>query len=392
MKNNVLSLVIIILLFCAITSCLGANTQVEWVKYLSIPNLESDISSLFDSNAQRSIVYVRTQHEGFTDDYVFQLNGQGQLGKNVEHGLIDSPIIKAELIEDGGMVFLKNSQKDTPLDYYVEKVNVNNKVEWSKLFKGNGNLLKANDIIETDKGDFLVCGYMLSLDETYEIFLHRIDKKGNLIWQKTFSEKTENIKAYNIRQTENLGFVLVGKILDDNNEKLFVLKVNNQVGKQWQTIISNQKEEINDVCVLGNCIYIATSIKNKNDTYDCKLTKINHNGSVMWVKKFQGQKNDYCVNVKGDGDNIVLLVTSYSNDGDFKESYGNGDTWVIVINQDGKKVWQKCIGGSNEEIGQGICVTNNGYIIGGVTYSKDGDMKHNKKEPGYFLLKLLNRP
>lgn len=389
MKNNVLCLVIIILLSCA--TCLGANMQVEWIKYLSIPNLENKTSSLIDSYAQRSIVYVRTQYEGFIDDYVFQINDQGKLGKNVELGLIDSPIIKVELIEDGGMVLLKNSQKDTPVDYYVEKVN-SNKLEWSKLFKGNGNLFMAKDIIETGKGDFLVCGYMFSLNETYEIFLHRIDKKGNLIWQKNIGERNENIKAYIIRQTENLGCVLVGKIIDNNNEELFVLKVNNQGGKQWQTIISNQKEEINDVCVSGNCIYIATSIKNKNDTYDCKLTKIDPKGSIMWVKKFQGQKNDYCVNVKSDGDNIILLVTSYSSDGDFKKSYGNGDAWVIVINQDGKKVWQKCIGGSNEEIGQGICVINNGYIISGVTYSKDGDMKHNTKEPGYFLLKLLSKP
>lgn len=143
MKNSVLCLVIIILLFCA--TCLGANIQIEWVKYLSIPNLENKTSSLIDSSAQRSIVYVRTQYEGFIDDYVFQMNDQGQLVKNVELGLINSPIIKVELVEDGGMVFLKNSQKDTPIDYYVEKVN-NNKLEWSKLFKGNGNLFIANDI------------------------------------------------------------------------------------------------------------------------------------------------------------------------------------------------------------------------------------------------------
>src|SRR5690606_17731112 len=131
--------------------------------------------------------------------------------------------------------------------YYIEKVNANNKVEWSKLFKGNGNLLIANDIIETGRGDFLVCGYMLSLNDTYEIFLHRIDKNGNLIWQKSFSNINENIKAYKIKQTEDLGCILVGKAFDDDGEDLFVLKVDKQGIKQWEKTISNQKEEINDV-------------------------------------------------------------------------------------------------------------------------------------------------
>src|SRR5690606_23780880 len=135
-------------------------------------------------------------------------------------GLIGSPVIKSALLNNGGMVLLKFSLADTPIDYYIEKVNANNKVEWSKLFKGNGNLLIANDIIETGRGDFLVCGYMLSLNDTYEIFLHRIDKNGNLIWQKSFSNINENIKAYKIKQTEDLGCILVGKAFDDDGEDL----------------------------------------------------------------------------------------------------------------------------------------------------------------------------
>lgn len=391
MKKVVLFLVILMLLSCTLTSCLGTNVKLEWIKYLAIPDLENKTSSSIDSNDERIIVCVKTQFEDLVDDYVFQTNAQGVLGKDLETGLINSSIIKAALVKDGGMVFLKASQKDTPVDYYVEKVNANNKVEWSNLFKGNGNLFIPKDIIEADKGDFLVCGYMLSLNDTYEVFLHRIDKKGNLVWQKSLGNINENLKAYKIKQIEDLGCILVGKIIDDDKEKLFVLKVNNHGGKQWQTIISNQKEEINDVCILDNFIYIATSIENTDGTYDCKLTKIDHKGSVMWVKKFEGQEDDYCVNVKSDGDNVVLLVTSYSNDGDFKKSYGNGDAWVIVINQDGEKVWQKCIGGSNEEIGQGVSVANDGYIIGGITHSTDGDMKDNKDETGYFLLKLSKR-
>ena len=384
-------MVIFIVLCCVLTSCAGVNAQVEWVKYIAVPDLVSNTTSLIDSNSQKIIVYVRTQDEDYIEESCFQINEQGVLGGKLKTGLIGSPVIKSALLNNGGMVLLKFSLADTPIDYYIEKVNANNKVELSKLFKGNGNLLIANDIIETGRGDFLVCGYMLSLNDTYEIFLHRIDKNGNLIWQKSFSNINENIKAYKIKQTEDLGCILVGKAFDDDGEDLFVLKVDKQGIKQWEKTISNQKEEINDVCILDNSIYIATSIENTDGTYDCKLTKIDHKGSVMWVKKFEGQEDDYCVNVKSDGDNVVLLVTSYSNDGDFKKSYGEGDVWVIVINQDGKKVWQKCIGGSNEEIGQGISVANDGYIIGGITHSTDGDMKDNKDETGYFLLKLSKR-
>lgn len=390
MKKVVLFLVIVMLLSCTLTSCLETNVKLEWIKYLAIPDLENRTSSSIDSNDERIIVCVKTQFEDLIDDYVFQINTQGVLGKEVETGLINSSIIKAALAKDGGIVFLKNSQKDTPVDYYIEKVNANNQVEWSKLFKGDDRLLITEDFAQTNNGTLLVCGDTLS-NGNHEIFLHRIDKKGNFIWQKIFGDK-KGSTVYKVKQTEDLGCILVGKAFDDDGEDLFVLKVDKQGIKQWEKTISNQKEEINDVCILDNSIYIATSIENTDGTYDCKLTKIDHKGSVMWVKKFEGQEDDYCVNVKSDGDNVVLLVTSYSNDGDFKKSYGEGDVWVIVINQDGKKVWQKCIGGSNEEIGQGISVANDGYIIGGITYSKDGDLKHNEKEPGYFLLKLSSKP
>jgi hypothetical protein len=48
---------------------------------------------------------------------------------------------------------------------------------------------------------------------------------------------------------------------------------------------------------------------------------------------------------------------------------GYSDVWVIKVNLDGRLIWQKALGGPQEEIGTGVCTApGGGYIAYGSTY------------------------
>lgn len=76
--------------------------------------------------------------------------------------------------------------------------------------------------------------------------------------------------------------------------------------------------------------------------------------------------------------NILMVGTTFSNDGDITSTHGNGDAWVVEIGQWGNIVWQKTYGGSEWDIANSFIELPNGSIaIAGTTHSSDGDISFN---------------
>ncbi|MDX1911561.1 MAG: T9SS type A sorting domain-containing protein, partial [Saprospiraceae bacterium] len=70
--------------------------------------------------------------------------------------------------------------------------------------------------------------------------------------------------------------------------------------------------------------------------------------------------------------------------------HGSTDIWTIKLNNEGGLVWQKPLGGTQQEAGHSIHVTSDGgYMIGGYTWSEDGDVEGEIKGLNdFWILKL----
>src|SRR5690606_22749186 len=122
---------------------------------------------------------------------------------------------------------------------------------------------------------------------------------------------------------------------------------------------------------------------------DYWVVKISQTGSLVWQKSFGGSDGDYANSIKQTEDGgYIIAGTSYSNDGDVTESYGNGDYWIIKISETGNIEWQKSFGGSGEDIANEIQVVAGGYIVIGGTESTDGDVSGNHGNVDYWIIKL----
>jgi hypothetical protein len=79
----------------------------------------------------------------------------------------------------------------------------------------------------------------------------------------------------------------------------------------------------------------------------------------------------------GDGGYMCAGNTS-SNDGQVSGNHGGEDFWIIKIDHTGNLVWQKCYGGSLDECPLCMKASSDGnYLVGGYTYSNDGDVAGN---------------
>ena len=113
---------------------------------------------------------------------------------------------------------------------------------------------------------------------------------------------------------------------------------------------------------------------------------------------FGGQGNDVFNDIINSSVNGLLAVGySESNDGDGGQGHGGKDLWVVKMSVDGKKQWSKKFGGSQDEAA--TCIVSSykqedmtsyfdGYIIGGYTYSNDGDVTGNHGQKDAWLIKI----
>ncbi len=97
-----------------------------------------------------------------------------------------------------------------------------------------------------------------------------------------------------------------------------------------------------------------------------------------WDKRFGGSGNDYALSIQQTIDGgYILAGYSYSGaDGDKSEaSRGSADYWLVKLDGNGNKSWDKRFGGSGNDIAYSIQQTSDGgYIVAGYSSSgADGD-------------------
>ncbi len=111
---------------------------------------------------------------------------------------------------------------------------------------------------------------------------------------------------------------------------------------------------------------------------DVWLIKLDSLGTLEWQRCLGGSIDEYGYSIEKTFDGgYIIGGTASSDDYDVTgRAYGiNEDYWFIKIDSAGSIQWQKCYGGSNEDVLSHIIQTrDSGYIASGYTWSTDGDV------------------
>ena len=156
---------------------------------------------------------------------------------------------------------------------------------------------------------------------------------------------------------------------------------------KWVTDIGGNNddgESEGNVIVVSNGYIVCGKTNSNNPSFgvpagngnDAYVAKYDVNGNIVWRHIYGGSREDLfrTITQTSDGGFIAAGHTS-SNDGDVSGNHGgDGDAWVAKISSTGILQWQKCYGGSGDDIFLSITAEATGYIITGTTNSRDGDI------------------
>ena len=174
------------------------------------------------------------------------------------------------------------------------------------------------------------------------------------------------------------------------------------------SITTNQIVSINEISTLGGTknesgqSVVATSdggfavlgysqsmdgdlLNKSNISYDFWLIKYNFNGEQEWQKVYGGSSDDrgYDIILSNDN-NMVIFGSSKSADGDVSSNAGSNDFWIAKISNFGAIIWEKSLGYSGSDNGYSVIQTiDNGYLLLGVLDVTASDGEGNNRISSY---------
>jgi len=300
-------------------------------------------------------------------------------------------------------------------DLWVAKLNKCGIIQWEQSFGGTG-YESARDIVQTSDGGYMVLaetnstdgGVIAGFGGTKDIWLLKLGATGNLVWQKRYGGSGLDIGNH-LELTSDGGFLIAassssndGNITGNHGNGGYtdgvLMKLNASGALQWTRCYGGSKnEELFDIEIIDGKTYLAGftnsvdgDVPPSQQNYDVWLLALDANGNKIFSKIYGGSQNDVAYSMtKGADGTLTLAGYTTSDDGDVSGAKGSQDYWVINIDQNGNLNWQKVLGGTEADYANTIITDqDSGYIIGGISYSDNGDINNALGEGDYWTVKL----
>jgi hypothetical protein len=330
---------------------------------------------------------------------------------------------------DGGYIVAGNtsstdgdvSGNNGSTDCWIVKFDSLGIVQWQKCLGGTDGEM-ANSIQQTIDRGYIIAGYTASNDSDvsgnhgngFDFWIVKLDSLGIIQWQKCLGG-TSSEGANSIQQTTDGGYIVAGNTGSNNGDVLglhnsldfWIVKLDSLGIIQWQKCLGGTN--VDDAFSIQQTTdngYIVAGKSGSNDSdvtgnhgpvgsTDYWVVKLTPAGAIQWQKCFGGTDNDvaYSIQQTTDGGYIVTGST-ISNDGDVVGNHGSIDCWVVKLTSTGLIQWQKCLGGTDVDDAFSIQqTTDGGYIVAGSTKSFDGDVTGNHGNAlygDYWVVKLTS--
>ncbi|TGN21955.1 T9SS type A sorting domain-containing protein [Empedobacter tilapiae] len=218
------------------------------------------------------------------------------------------------------------------------------------------------------------------------------------MWEKTFGgEQAEYL--YHAIPTLDYGFLILGSSASDATGDIqkknqggldyFIWKMDENGNQEWQNSFGGDGDDLLKSAITtpdGGFLLVGSSNSSKSGDktekaigiMDVWMIKLDPTGTIQWQKTIGGLGNDEALTVIRTTDKGYLIgANSDSPKSNIKsqDNFGSNDFWIIKLDEKGTVLWEKTIGGEQEEALKTIVETKNGYLIGGISNSKKGELK-----------------
>ncbi|RDC63908.1 T9SS type A sorting domain-containing protein [Adhaeribacter pallidiroseus] len=312
-------------------------------------------------------------------------------------------------------------------DYWIIKIKDKTPLvasTWNMRYGGSGTD-NLTSVIKTQDGGYLSGGYTNSGaigDKTQisqgknDYWIVKSDKNGKKQWDKRFGGYSDDY-LNTVIQTQDGGYLLAGSSYSQQSgdksqvsrggRDYWIVKTDAQGNKLWdQRYGGTGDDELKKVIQLASGRYLLAGSSNSPQSGDKSqagkggqdywVLKINPDGQKVWDRSYGGSADDILEDLAlaPDGNLLVGGSSQSSSGGDRTQgNRGMSDFWVVRLGGNGEKIWDRRFGGSRDDklMALGTTPTGNLYLAGTTASQSGGDLTYRSRGlTDYWLLEITS--
>ena len=196
----------------------------------------------------------------------------------------------------------------------------------------------ANNLILTKNNDLIISGHNKN-----QLFVAKLNKGGDVLWQYNYKDDKKYHRSYDIKETKDGGFIVVGNSTDtkDNSYDILVVKLSKNGNMEWFKKIGNNTNEVAyDIEINEKYEYIVSGhalVDKVNHVYNSFIIKMDIHGNKISRNDFKNSSNklyDLTLDYSKNLDTLNYIGTGNIFDRPNKES----SIWFIKIDDSSLKI------------------------------------------------------
>lgn len=312
-----------------------------------------------------------------TNFYVLQINENGSLKNSFIFGNEHRDVGKDILINQHGIFVLgKTWDGGFPNnDMVLNKLDFKGHWKWEKYYGGHHNDL-GHKFILTKDGGFAMAGFNRSVDDFGDAYLVKADKNGEIIWENHFGNRYVD-HAFDVVETDKGDFIVAGTKggfynptstdFLNRDANIYIIKTNANGEELWEKTYGGTAHDWAKTIIKapGGGYFVCGSTQSSGaGSFDIFLMKIDEEGNELWERTYGGEDFDYGESVGISTDNNLYIVgSSASYSGNFKP-----DFLLVKTNLEGEQIWTKQFGGDGSDYASSlVCTADSGCAFTGWT-------------------------
>lgn len=284
-----------------------------------------------------------------------------------------------QLVKNGGYIFAGQINFNSA----IVKTDKNGNISWNKTYDILNDSFFSSVQLTTD-GGFILAGSTKPFDTFLDNgLLVKTDKDGNELWSKYFGgEEYDSFNA--VRQTSDDGYIIVGESnsYSDNIQDIWLVKIDKDGNEMWNKTLSSNYDSSSDIKITSDGGYVITG---SSGITNGLIFKVDSYGNKQWTRIFETKGLVSSIQQTADGGYIATGYTPF-----ISVHQNRGVGWIAKLTKKGKITWKKSIKhGSYNEIRSVRITKDGGYMIAGSMANEGSDgllVKFNKKGKELWVL------
>jgi hypothetical protein len=217
----------------------------------------------------------------------------------------------------------------------------------------------CTSMVTTSDNGFALGNYSVQDSGGVTLFsILKTNADGDSLWRKYYGMNIVSHCTYDLKQTADGGYILVGYAGQDPDQQSCALKTNAGGDSVWMQYYGGTANEIfQSVVQVSDGGYICAGSSNATGNWQTYLMKIDASGNTVWTRYYgdTNQQTGTCIIPTNDGN---FMVGGYTL---IPSPYGYSP-FLLKVNANGDSLWQATYPSANAEC-KSIKQTNDGGYI-----------------------------